>query len=306
MIDIKRALNNPRMMTALTGLTPKEFKDLIPSYLELWQKTKLDKYLKELDSRQRQPGGGRTGFLKTIEEKLFYILFYYKCYPTFDLVSFFYHCNRSNACRRVAQLSQILERTLGKKLVLPKRQILTPEEFFQAFPEAKEIFIDGTERPIQRPKDNARQKSNYSGKKKRHTKKNIVVCDINKHIGFLGQTTAGKEHDLSILKTETIVEHIPEGVRSHFDLGFQGIQKEYPSLNAILPKKKPRGEELTDNEKEQNTAKSRMRILVENAIGGAKRLGIISNIFRNKRKLFDDQVMFISCGLWNYHLAQIT
>jgi len=46
-----------------------------------------------------------------------------------------------------------------------------------------------------------------------------------------------------------------------------------------------------------------MRVLVENALAGVKRLRIVTDVFRNKKKDFDDQAMFISCGLWNYHLA---
>ncbi len=38
----------------------------------------------------------------------------------------------------------VLTKTLGNELVLPKRKISSPEEFFELFPEAKEVFIDGT------------------------------------------------------------------------------------------------------------------------------------------------------------------
>ncbi|CEG12812.1 hypothetical protein MSIBF_A2760001 [groundwater metagenome] len=47
---------------------------------------------------------------------------------------------------------------------------------------------------------------------------------------------------------------------------------------------------------------SGIRVKVEHAIGGVKRFGIVSNIFRNKTDGLDDKVMEISCGLWNYHL----
>jgi len=33
-----------------------------------------------------------------------------------------------------------------------------------------------------------------------------------------------------------------------------------------------------------------------------KEFRIVSNIFRNKIDDFDDKVMEISCGLWDYHL----
>ena len=48
----------------------------------------------------------------------------------------------------------ILEKTLKRKVVLPKRKIRTPEEFLAAFPEAQEVLIDGMERPTVRSKNN--------------------------------------------------------------------------------------------------------------------------------------------------------
>jgi hypothetical protein len=85
-----------------------------------------------------------------------------------------FNLNRSNACRNVQKLTPILEKVLGKKMALPNMEINSLEELFEIFPGAKDIFIDGTERPIQRPKDEEKQKESYSGKKK--VKSTIMVC----------------------------------------------------------------------------------------------------------------------------------
>lgn len=300
MLNIKRALSNNRLMSALTGVTPQEFTSLIPAFSEVWLQEKRKQHRKS--SKERKIGGGRKGFLKTIEEKLFYVLFYHKCYPTYDLAGFIFDCNRSNACRRQFELSSALEKTLGRKLVLPARKMRTPEEFFAAFPEAKEIFIDGTERPIQRSKDKKKQKENYSGKKKRHTKKNIVITIRKKRVGFLGKTVSGKENDFTVLKKQAPPNIMPKSVKKHVDLGFKGIDKQFPGHKISMPKKKPRTKELTQFAKEQNTKKSSVRVLVENALAGVKRLRIVTDVFRNRKKNFDDQTMLLACGLWNYHL----
>lgn len=302
MINIERALKNDCLMLALTGLTPEEFKNLIPAFSQNWLKEKQKQH--ELNSTIRAFGGGRAGFLKTLPEKLFFILFYCKCYPTYDALSFIYGCNRSNACRRQFQLSGILEKTLKRKLVLPERQMRKLEDFFRAFPGVKEIFIDGTERPIQRPKDKKKQKDNYSGKKKRHTRKNIVITEKNKRIGFLSKTRIGKDHDFSILKEEAPPDIMPEKIKKHVDLGFKGIDKQFPGHKFSMPKRKPWKKELTEFAKEQNKRKSSARVLVENALAGVKRLRIVSDVFRNKKNNFDDRAMLISCGLWNYHLLE--
>jgi hypothetical protein len=283
-------------------MSAKEFRELLPEFEKVWEVARLRKYQNNPE-RERKPGGGKKGFLKTSSEKLFFILLYYKCYPTYDVVSFLYVCDRSAACRRQQKLSTILERTLKRKLVLPKRQIRSVEDFLKAFPEAKEVFIDGTERPIQRPKDKERQKANYSGKKKRHTRKNIIISTKKKRIGFLSKTIEGKESDITVLRSTAPPRYIPLNVKTHVDLGFKGLDTEYPDHLISIPAKKPRTRDLTEAQKAKNKKKSAVRVLVEHAIGGIKRFGIVSQVFRNRKISFDDQVMLISSGLWNYHLA---
>ena len=146
MIQLEKVLKNDRLMRALTGLNGQEFTKLVPDFEKQWLGFRQKRYDGNIH-RERKPGGGRKGFVKTTSEKLFFVLLH-KCYPTYDVLSFFYGCNRSNACRRQQKLSRVLEATLKRKLVLPKRQLRNIEELFKAFPETKEV---GTERPIQRP-----------------------------------------------------------------------------------------------------------------------------------------------------------
>lgn len=301
MINIQRVLKNPRTMSALTGVTAKEFEQLLPDFIKAWESSK--RYQHKRDATIRKIGAGRKGFLKSMEEKLFYVLFYYKCYPTYDLLSIIFDCNRSNACRIQFKLGNLLEKALGRKLVLPERKMKKLEEFFKAFPEAREVFIDGTERPTQRPKDKDKQKENYSGKKKKHTRKNIVITDKKKRIGFLSKTEGGKNHDFTMLKKHASPDNMPIQIKKHLDLGFKGFQNQFSGHKVSMPKRKPRTKELTEFAKEQNKKKSSIRVLVENALAGVKRLRIVTDVFRNKKKNFDDQAMFISCGLWNYHLS---
>ncbi len=300
-MSLEKILKNPRLTSALTGLTPDEFASLLPAFSDVLT-AKMKRRHNDNPLKLRAFGGGRKGFLPTPADKVFFILFYYKCYPTYDVLSFLFNCDRGCACRRQFFLSGIMEKTLGKKLALPKRQLKSVEDFFKAFPEAKEVFIDGTERPIQRPKDKDRQKANYSGKKKRHTRKNLIISTKKKRINFLSKTMEGKAHDFSILKGQAPPKYIPPEVKKHLDLGFKGYHKQYPDHVVSMPMRKPRTRELSKTVKERNKRKSSVRVLVEHAIGGIKRLKIVSDVYRNKIKDFDDRVMLISSGLWNYHL----
>jgi hypothetical protein len=301
MMSVEKVLRRDRLCRALTGLTPQEFKDLLVVFTAALAQAATEKYLTD-PSRSRKPGAGRKSFAATVEEKLFFILLYHKVYPTFDALSFLYNRDRGNVWHAYDHLAPVLESALGKKLALPKRQIRSVKEFFAAFPEAKEVFMDGTERPIQRPKDKARQTANYSGKKKRHTRKNLILSNRKRRIGYLSPTTEGKEHDFQIVKRTRLPEHIPKKVRIRVDSGFQGLLKEFPGHAVSIPRKKPKGRPLCKTFKEQNLLKSRIRILVEHAIGGVKRFGIVAQVFRNKQENVDDRAILITSGLWNYHL----
>jgi len=302
MMNINKVLNNKRLTLALTGLTPQEFTALLPSFEQVWWNKKQWDYRKNRKHRERKPGGGRKRFLREMQDKLFFILFYYKCYPTYDVLSLLYGFNRANGFRRQRQLTSILEATLGKKMVLPERQLKNVEEFFKMFPEAREVFIDGTERPVQRPKDSKQQKDKYSGKKKRHTVKNIIIANKHKRIGFLSKTEGGRQHDFPLFKKHAPPKNIPKTVKQHLGLGFKGYQAQFPNHKISIPDKKPRIRELCKTKKERNTRKSRTRVLVEYVICGVKRFRITTDVFRNKLKGSDDKAMLIPCGLWNYHL----
>ena len=71
------------------------------------------------------------------------------------------------------QFLPVLEAVLGRACVLPRRKIASVEEFLHYFLEVKDLLIDGTERPTQRPSGKNRSRR-YSGKKRTHTRKALV------------------------------------------------------------------------------------------------------------------------------------
>jgi len=295
MLNINRALRNDRLLRAVIGMGKKEFSKLLVKFAPIVQRISYKK------DRKRKPGAGRTHTLETAEQKLFYILFYMKCYPTYDVASLFFDVDKSQTKRWVDSLRKNLEKALEKAMVLPARKINSVKEFLERFPAVKELLIDGTERPVQRPKNKQKQKERYSGKKKKHTEKNIVAANHGKEILFLSSTSGGHEHDYTMLKKSKLPEHIPEKIKIHLDLGFKGIQKDYP-LDIRMPIRKPRTSELTENQKKYNKKTSQVRVKVEHAIAGVKRLRCITDVCRTKSEEMKDQLMWLSCGLWNFHL----
>lgn len=274
--------------------TLKGFNNLSKKFNQTLLETKQKEYKKGIKkgNRTRIPGGGRKGVLSNAELKLFFILFYFKCYPTMDIAGLFFDLVRSNVKYHIDNYTPILEKTLGKTLSLPKRKISNLKEFFELIPEAKDLFPDGTERPIQRPKNYQKQKNCYSGKKKFHTKKNLIIGNEKKRIVYLG-----KKHDYSIFKREFNPKTIPRKIVLWMDKGFIGVKKDYPGADIVMPKKKPKGKELSDFDKENNKTISGIRVMSEHAIAGIKRLKIVSDKFRNKNNKFNDKSMFLSCGI---------
>ena len=133
--------------------------------------------------------------------------------------------------------------------------------------------------------------------KKKHTLKNNLIVDIEERlVRYLSETYPGRIHDKRICDIEELA--FPPGLNLFQDTGFQGYQP--PGVTVYQPKKKPKGRELTAEEKAENQMISRIRILVEHVISGVKRCRIVKDIFRNTRAFFADQVMEIACGLHNF------
>lgn len=296
MLNLQRALENDRLMRALTGLNRPAFEALCRVFSQVYQETLQS----DSKPRQRARGGGRKARLQSMESKLFFILFYFKCYPTFDVLSFLFDLERGRANRWMHRLQGVLETALGRAMVLPERKLGSLEQFLERFPEVKEVIVDGTERPVQRPKDAEQQKEHYSGKRKRHTRKHITGSTRKKRVIFLTKARGGKIHDKRQLDEADLVGNIPDEVKVEADLGFQGLQNEF--VNIHLPHKKPRGKELSSAQKQENKAFSRQRVVCEHVHAGIKRYGAVTAIYRNRVPDFDDHLMLTAAGLWNFYL----
>ena len=287
---------SPDVFLAMTSLTIEEFEVLCPAFGKAWE---------EYFGAEKNPnpsGPGRRPELRILEDNLFFILFYMKCYPLQIVIGFLFGMSQSTANEWIHKLTAVLRIALNNLEALPERNPEAVKEHIQNkhsgdLEEEQHIAIDGTERRIERPSDNDTQKHYYSGKKKCHTvKNNIIVGSNDRKIIYLGDTHEGKAHDKKIADKEDV--RFPEGTNLDKDTGFQGYEPE--GVNTYQPKKKPKGGELTEAEKERNCLLSSLRVVVEHVIGGLKRLHIVKDIYRNKKENFEDLVMEIAAGLHNF------
>ena len=162
-IDIQA--QDDRQLRALTGLSKSEFVKLSVPFSEIFQELKQKRYEENIEFFKRKPGNGAKGKLETIDEKLFFILYYLKVYPSYDVLGFPFGMKGKNAHKNVVKLLKVLEATLRKLEVLPKREFKTEAEFKSFMKKYKEIIIDATERAHHRKQDQQEQKKYYNGKK---------------------------------------------------------------------------------------------------------------------------------------------
>ena len=157
---------------------------------------------------------------------------------------------------------------------------------------------DGTERRIVRPQDPAEQKECYSGKKRDHTVKNVLLVNALLIIRFLSDTYGGRVHDLRV--AEATPYPLPAGSRLLQDLGFLAFT--LPEVTILMPTKKPRGQELTREQQRANQALHQRRLRIEHVNSSVKRCRIVKDRIRLWKEGVRDLVMELCCALHNFRV----
>ncbi len=130
-----------------------------------------------------------------------------------------------------------------------KKTLKTPDEIEQYFPGFLSC-IDCTEQHIPRPADKKRKKIFYSGKKKRHTVKTQLMVNIMALSFHKTDHKKGRRHDYDIYKKNHPVT--PKQVVNVFDLGYLGVEKDFPKQLSSLPNRKKRNQKISEEERDYN------------------------------------------------------
>lgn len=209
----------PRKLLALTGLTRVEFETLLAAFSRVSQKKAA--LTADGKPRKRKPGGGRKATLALPEDRLLFILVYLKTYPLQEVMGELFDMEVSKVNEWIHRLLPMVRDALDDLGVLPERDAKAVAKAQSQRASSKEVILDGTERRRQRPKKPEKQVAHYSGKKKTHTDKNLVLADKKtKRVSYLSRTYAGTAHDKKIADHEDIV--YAKDTILHQDTGFQG------------------------------------------------------------------------------------
>ena len=228
--------DRPREFLAATGLTHDEFARLLPAFAAAYAVRYPSDKTWQGKVRQRQSGGGAKGVLPHMEDKLFFILVYQKTNPLQTMHGWQFELSQPQSHYWIHRLLPVLQRAFAALGVAPERdasQVATNPLALEGAPDG---VIDGTERRRQRPTNAVQQKEQYSGKKKAHTDKNLVL--INAHttkVIYLGPTVAGKTHDKKAADAAPIA--YPTNATLGKDTGLQGYEP--AGVLTQQPKKSP-------------------------------------------------------------------
>jgi hypothetical protein len=253
---------------------------------------------KDKRKRKRAVGAGRH-FKLIPKNRVIMVLVYYRLYITHTLAGFLFDLDQSNIYRDIQKIEGLIRECLPipQKLYKVTKRLKTREEVEQHFPGFM-AFTDCTEQPIPKPKNRKNRKLYYSGKKKRHAVKNLYTVNQEGVIVYkTKRRQIGRKHDYKIYKKNH--PKLPLDVLSLYDLGFLGVEREFPKQLSSLPIKKEKGCELIKEEREYNKIHSAKRILIEHVICRLKKYRIMNDVFRN-RLIRYDRVSDIVSGLVNY------
>src|SRR5919197_5139448 len=226
-----------RKFLALTGLTLREFKALLPPFTEGYRPRYTGPKTLAGKKRKRQVGGGRRGLLEMPEEKLLFILVYLKAYPLQVVMGELFDISQAAANQWIHRLLPVLRDALTAIGVMPERDGRQFARSERGRAESADYIIDGTERRRQRPKSPEKQALHYSGKKKLHSDKNVVIVHTrSKRVGYLSPTQAGKTHDKRVADQERIA--YPRRAVLHKDTGFQGYEPKVKQTRQVKKSRK--------------------------------------------------------------------
>lgn len=238
MITYDELKDKAKEFLAATGLQVEEFEQLLPGFKkELAAKQFPKDRTTRGKPRQRRDGAGPKERLRTDEDKLLFILVYQKTYPLQTMLGLHFGLSQPRTNYWIHFLMPLLREVLSDLGKTPERNPQTLADHPLMNETAADLLIDGTERRRQRPKDPEQQTEHYSGKKKTHTDKNILLVNVHsKKVIYLSPTESGKKHDKKIADEQAI--SYPLGATLGKDTGFQGYEPQ--GVFSFQPKKSQR------------------------------------------------------------------
>jgi len=213
----------PKEFLAATGLTDEEFQCLLPTFEKCYEQFSTKKPKPTKKRKQRAKGGGRKSKFENLSDKLLFILIYQKTIPLQTMHGLSFGLSQTQVNYWVHRLLPIVQKSLSEMGMKPERDGRKVATLLEASEGGANLSLDGTERRLQRPVNIDKQKEKYSGKKKTHTDKNLLLVNENtKKVVYLSPTVEGKKHDKKLADESRI--SYPKNASLTKDTGFEGYE----------------------------------------------------------------------------------
>lgn len=300
----KSIKQRPKHFLSFTGLTVEEFDRLIAQINSDWISQRIERLTKNNPNRKRKIGGGRKKALSSLEDHLLLVLVWSKHYLGYLMLEYLFAIDESTVCRTIQETIPLLQ----DKFVLPERRkgkkITTIEELKKIIPDLDDFLTDATEQPIPRPKKKRKRKKHHSGKKKNFTIKTQITTNKRGLVVHISRASPGRKHDYKLFKESKLSKIIPPNAQVYLDSGYQGVQKDYPSLNSHIPHKRTQShKKLTHSEKIQNHKQKKVRIKVEHTISQLKKFQVLSQTYRHSLQNYNQTFRFVA-NIVNFRMLQ--
>ncbi len=315
----RKLSRKPQLFLSVTGMNLHQFQTLLPQFEHAYNKFERRRKHKVVvtgKQRQRRIGGGAQ-FANELPDRLLMLLFYYRLYLTQEFMTLLFRAeNKSVVCRAIQLMRPVFESVLpvpdkarqrilalaDKEQKRRKKRIGTVDEFCEAYPELT-FIIDGVEQPRRKPKAPAKRKSDYSGKKKRHTRKQLVIATPSGIIVDHSPSVGGRAHDFKVFKDDHAARSLCEEFKDYRvtiygDSGFDGMSAMGLPITVRLNERARRNHPLTREQKKLNRLRSSTRIEIEHTFSRRKKYRIAAETYRNRDEDYD-QTMTIVGGLVN-------
>jgi hypothetical protein len=315
----RKLARKPKQFLSVTGMTLTDFQRLLPQFAQANQELERRRkacVVRTKQARQRCAGGGAK-FANDLPDRLLMLLLYYRLYLTQEFLTLLFRAaDKSLICRNIQLMRPVFETVLPvparararilslakKEQARRRKRIGTGEEFREAYPELA-FIIDGGEQPKRKPKDPAKRKSDYSGKKRRHTRKQLVIGTPAGIIVDQSPSVGGRPHDFKVFREDhatraVCAEFKDYRVTMYGDSGFAGMGALGLPVEVRLNERARRNHPLTREQKQLNSLRSATRIEIEHTFSRRKKYRIASETYRNRDEDYD-QAMNIVGGLVN-------
>lgn len=298
---------HPERTTRIFGVNYQKWNQLVEKARAYSQQQQQKLELTKV--RINAPGAGRKPILSEKEE-IGLCLFYLRQMPTFEVLGMQFGVSKTEANDTFHKWLLILRKILPASLLEQLENQPQNREMLLSFleeiehrskqrgilhPATFELLVDTTEQPRERPQLYSEQKKFYSGKQKSHTFKNsFVSCSQGKDIIDVVVGVKGPEADKNLLSQQQA--NFSPSQRFVGDKAYVGASP------TVTPAKKPRGGELTTEQKDKNRRISKQRIFIEHLIRRLKIFRIAGSKFRLNPQNYPLAIYTI-CGLVRLRLG---